>query len=248
MPRYKLTVEYDGTPYNGWQKQDGQPTVQASLEAALAQFANAPVETVCAGRTDAGVHARGQVVHVDLPVERKPFNICEGLNVILLPQPIAVVAAEEVSPEFHARFDAKQRHYLYRIINRSSRLALDATRAWHQFRPMDLDAMRDAATHLVGKHDFTTFRSSACQAKDPVKTIDSIRIAQREKNPEQIMIYVSARSFMHNQVRNMVGTLMQVAIGKWQPIQVKEALEAKDRTKGGPTAPAHGLYFMQVDY
>jgi tRNA pseudouridine38-40 synthase len=248
MPRYKLTLEYDGTPYCGWQKQDGQNSVQGALEAALQQFVQAPVEAVCAGRTDAGVHARGQVAHVDLPVERAPFNICEGLNVILLPHPISVLAAEESTPEFHARFDAKKRHYLYRIINRSSRLALDATRAWHIFRPLDLDAMREAAAYLIGKHDFTSFRSSACQSKDPVKTLDEIRIVQREKNPEQVMIYVSARSFMHNQVRNMVGTLSLVGTGKWTPAQVKEALEAKDRSASGPTAPAHGLYLTRVEY
>lgn len=248
MPRYKLTIEYDGTPYVGWQRQEDQPSVQGMLEMAASQFVNAPVELVCAGRTDAGVHARGQVAHMDLPVARKPFNICEGLNVILLPHPIAVVAAEEVSPEFHARFDAKKRHYLYRIVNRSSRLALEATRAWHIFKPLDLDAMREAAGHLIGHHDFTTFRSSQCQSKDPVKTLDEIRIVQREGKPEQVMIYVSARSFLHHQVRNIVGTLSLVGTGKWKPEQVKEALEARTRTAGGPTAPAQGLYFMRVEY
>lgn len=248
MPRYKLTIEYDGTPYCGWQKQDGQRSVQASLEAAASQFVQAPVELFCAGRTDAGVHARGQVAHMDLPVERNPFNICEGLNMIMRDEAISVLAAEEVHPEFHARFDAKQRHYLYRIINRSSRLALDATRAWHLFKPLDLDAMRESAVYLTGTHDFTTFRSAACQSKDPVKTLDEIRIVQRQKSPEQVMIYVSARSFMHHQVRNIVGTLSLVGIGKWVPEQVRDALDAKDRSTGGPTAPSHGLYFIRVDY
>lgn len=248
MPRYKLTIEYDGTPYCGWQRQEDQPSVQGVLEAALHQFVQTPVDVYCAGRTDAGVHARGQVVHVDLPVERKPFNICEGLNVIMLPHPVSVLSAEEVSPEFHARFDAKKRYYLYRIINRSSRLAIDATRAWHLFKPLKLDAMREAAAHLIGTHDFTTFRSTQCQSKDPVKTLDEIRIVQRENRPEQIMIYVSARSFLHHQVRNMVGTLSLVGMGKWAPEQVREALEARNRSAGGPTAPAQGLYLMQVDY
>lgn len=248
MPRYKLTVEYDGTPYCGWQRHEDNPTVQASLEAALEKFMKAPVEATVAGRTDAGVHARGQVVHVDLATPRDPFNICEGLNVLLLPQPISIVKAEEVSPEFHARFDAKKRHYLYRIINRSSRLALDGTRAWHVFRPLDIAAMNEAAQHLLGHHDFTSFRDSKCQAKNPMRTLDELRVATREKNPEQVMIYTSARSYLHHQVRNMVGTLVQVGMGKWKPEQVKEALEAKDRRAAGPTAPAHGLYFMRVEY
>ncbi len=247
MPRYKLTIEYDGTPFAGWQRQDGQLTVQGVVEAALEQFVG-PVEVFASGRTDTGVHARGQVVHVDFPVERKPFNICEGLNVLMLPHPVSVLAAEEVAPTFHARFDAKQRHYLYRIINRSSRLGLDATRAWHQFRPLDLDAMREGAQYLIGKHDFTSFRSSTCQSKDPVKTMDDITITTRSNNPEQIMIRVSSRSFLHHQVRNMVGTLAMVGSGKWKPEQVKQALEARDRRAGGVTAPAHGLYFMRVDY
>lgn len=248
MPRYKLTIEYDGTPYVGWQRQQGQPSVQGALEEAAQQFLQAPVEFVCSGRTDAGVHARGQVAHVDFPVARKPFNICEGLNVILLPQPISVLAAEEVDEDFHARFNATKRHYLYRIINRSSRLALDSTRAWHIFKPLDLDAMREAAQHLVGTHDFTTFRSTQCQSKSPVKTLDDIRIVQRANTPEQVMIYVSARSFLHHQVRNLVGTLSLVGTGKWTPAQVREALQARDRRAGGPTAPAHGLYFMRVEY
>ncbi len=248
MPRYKLTIEYDGTPYCGWQKQDGQRTVQGALEAAAAQFAQAPVELFCAGRTDAGVHARGQVAHTDLPVARPTFNVREGLNMFLQDEPISVLAAEEVGPEFHARFDAKKRHYLYRIINRPARLALDATRAWHIHRPLDLDAMREAATHLVGHHDFTSFRSTQCQSQSPVKTLDEIRIVQRQKNPEQIMIYVSGRSFLHHQVRNMVGTLSLVATGKWTPEQVAEARDAKNRSASGPTSPAHGLYLMKVAY
>ena len=247
MPRYKLTIEYDGTPFNGWQRQEGQLTVQGVLEAALEQFVG-PVEVFASGRTDTGVHARGQVVHVDFPVARKPFNICEGPNVLMLPHPVSILSAEEVPETFHARFDAKQRHYLYRVINRSSRLALEEKRAWHQFKPLDLAAMRAGAQHLIGKHDFTSFRSSTCQSKDPVKTLDDIQITTRDGNPEQIMFRVSSRSFLHHQVRNMVGTLVQVGTGKWKPEQVKQALEARDRRAGGVTAPAHGLYFMRVDY
>jgi tRNA pseudouridine38-40 synthase len=248
MPRYKITIEYDGTPYVGWQRQEGQPTVQGVLELALQAFVGNPVEVMCAGRTDAGVHARGQVAHFDLPMPRKPFNICEGLNVLMLPHPISIIAAEEVPDTFHARFDAQKRHYLYRIINRSSRLALDETRAWHLFRPLDLDAMREAAQHLIGTHDFTTFRSSTCQGKSPVKTLDEIRITTRENRSDQVMIYVSSKSFLHHQVRNIVGTLAQVGMGKWTPDRVREARDALDRRAGGPTAPAHGLYFMKVDY
>ena len=248
MPRYKLPLEYDGTPFSGWQRHNGKPTVQATLEKALAMFMNAPVETVCAGRTDAGVHARGQVVHVDLATPRAPFNICEGLNVLLLPHPISVLKAEEVDEEFHARFKATRRHYLYRIVNRSSRLALEATRAWHIFRPLDIDAMQVAANHLLGHHDFTSFRDAKCQALSPMKTLDELRIVRRKKNPEQVMIYASARSFLHHQVRNMVGTLGLVGTGKWQPDDMKKALEARDRQAAGPMAPAHGLYLMKVEY
>ena len=248
MPRYKLTIEYDGTPYCGWQRQADQASVQSVLEEACRQFYHQPIEVFCAGRTDAGVHARGQVVHVDFPEPRNPFNICEGLNMLMLPHPVAVLAAEEVEDDFHARFNATRRHYLYRIINRSSRLALDATRAWHVFRPLDIEAMREGARHLIGQHDFTSFRSTACQSKSPLKTLDRLEIKQRTNNPGQVMIYTDARSFLHHQVRNMVGTLMLVGTGKWKPEQVKQALEARDRTQSGPAAPAQGLYLMQVDY
>lgn len=248
MPRYKLTIEYDGTPFCGWQKQEHSPSVQEALETAFAQFMTQPVELFCAGRTDAGVHARGQVAHVDLHEPRGTFNIREGVNTLLRPHPVAIVSAEEVPDTFHARHDALKRYYLYRIINRPAKLALDSARAWHIHQPLDIEAMREAAKSFLGKHDFTSFRASNCQSKNPVKTLDELRIVQRQKNPEQLMIYVSARSFLHHQVRNMVGTLSLVGMGKWQPHQVREALEARDRTASGPTAPAHGLYFMQVDY
>ena len=250
MPRYKLTLEYDGTPYCGWQKHVGNPTIQQAMEEAASKFlgTGAPVEVQCAGRTDSGVHARGQVAHVDFPVARDVFNVRQGLNMLLLPNPIAVVTAEEVPDTFHARFDATKRHYLYRIVNRSSRLALDENRAWQVHGHFDLAAMREGASHLIGHHDFTSFRSSECQSKSPVKTLDTLEILQRQNRPEQIMVRVSAKSFLHHQVRNMVGTLVQVATGKWKPEDVKTALDARDRRAGGLMAPAHGLYLMQVDY
>jgi tRNA pseudouridine38-40 synthase len=250
MPRYKLTLEYDGTPYCGWQKHAGNPTVQEAIEEAAAKFLGTgePVEVQCAGRTDAGVHARGQVAHVDFPVARDVFNVRQGINMLLLPHPIAIVAAEEVPETFHARFDATKRHYLYRIINRSSRLTLDEKRAWQVHGEFNIEAMREGAKYLLGHHDFTSFRSSECQAKSPMKTLDTFEILQRENAPEQIMIRTSAKSFLHHQVRNMVGTLAQVALGKWKPEDVKTAFEARDRRAGGVMAPAHGLYLMKVEY
>lgn len=245
MPRYKLTIEYDGTPYNGWQTQPGLPTVQETLETALAQFADHPVETVCAGRTDAGVHARGQVVHVDFNSPRPDFNIIRGVNIYLLPHPVVVVAAQQVADDFNARFDAKMRSYQYRIVNRGARLTLDEQRAWYVFRPIDFDAMREAASYLIGDHDFSSFRSSACQAKSPQKTVENCDIVQQG---DDVFINVSARSFMHNQVRIMAGSLMQVGTGRWKPEKIKEMLEARDRRAAGITAPAHGLYFMNVTY
>lgn len=250
MPRYKLTLEYDGTPYSGWQKQTEAPSVQAVLEAALGQFMNAPhpIDTQCAGRTDAGVHARGQVVHVDLAEARQPRIILLGLNALMLPHPVAVTAVEEVAADFSARFDATRRHYLYRISNRPARLALDATRAWHVHKPLDVGRMNEAAQLLIGHHDFTSFRSTACQAKSPLKTLDALEVTTRRTNPEQFMIYTHARSFLHHQVRNMVGALAYVGMGKWEVAQLAEALAAKDRRAGAPMAPAHGLYLMKVEY
>ncbi|MFZ4541590.1 MAG: tRNA pseudouridine(38-40) synthase TruA [Rickettsiales bacterium] len=250
MPRYKLTLEYDGTPYCGWQKQTEAPSVQAVLEAALGEFMNvgAPIDTQCAGRTDSGVHARGQVVHVDLAEERVPHNIILGLNALMVPHPVAVVSAELVSDDFSARFGAKKRHYIYRIVNRPGRLALDESRAWHVHKPLDLAAMNAAAQLLIGTHDFTTFRAGECQSTSPVKTLDTLEVIARKNNPEQVMVRTNARSFLHHQVRNMVGTLQYVGIGKWSMEQVAEALAAKDRRAGGPMAPSHGLYLMKVDY
>lgn len=245
MPRYKLTIEYDGTPYVGWQMQDGLPSVQGALQAALGHFYDQPVEIQCSGRTDAGVHARGQVAHIDAPEARDEYNIAKGLNAILLPHPIVVRKAELVHDEFHARFDAKRRHYEYRIINRPARVALDMNRAWDIFRPLNIDAMKEAAAMLVGHHDFTSFRSTECQSLSPIKTLDSLEVVKRD---EEVFITCSAKSFLHNQVRIMVGTLGMVGTGKWNVSQIKNALEAKDRRSTGVTAPACGLYFMKVDY
>jgi tRNA pseudouridine38-40 synthase len=250
MPRYKLTLEYDGTPYSGWQKQSEAPSIHAALEVAAGKFMNsdATIEIQCAGRTDAGVHARGQVAHIDLHEARAPNVIVRGLNSLLIPHPIAVLSAEAVADDFNARFDATKRHYLYRIVNRKGAPALDRDRVWHVHKPLDITRMNAAAQLLIGHHDFTSFRSGDCQAKSPMKTLDTLTVKQRTTNPEQIMIYTSAKSFLHHQVRNMVGTLVYVGIGKWDVAQVAEALAAKDRRAGGPMAPAHGLYLMKVEY
>jgi len=245
MPRYKLTVEYDGTPFAGWQRQPDQPSVQQSLEEAIGQYAQCVAETVAAGRTDAGVHAFGQVVHVDIPQERTAFSVRQGINFYLVDQALVVREAEQVSDAFHARFGAKKRYYTYRIVNRPSPPVLDAMRSWHLHGEVDIETMREAAQHLIGHHDFTSFRASECQSASPVKSLDTITITQEG---EHIAVDLSARSFLHHQVRNIVGTLALVGAGKWQPARVKEALEARDRRAAGPTAPAHGLYFMRVEY
>lgn len=248
MPRYKLILEYDGGPYIGWQKQDGQKSVQGELAAAIFKFCGESADVVGAGRTDAGVHATAQAAHVDLPKAYDAFQIAQGVNFHLFAENgnrISVLDAEEVSDDFHARFSAKARHYLYHIINRRPRLALDAGRAWQVIEPLDARAMQQAARHLVGTHDFSSFRDTRCQAKSPVKTLDALEIRQ---NGENIVITASARSFLHHQVRIMVGTLALVGKGKWTADDVKQALDAKDRTKGGPTAPPDGLYLVGVDY
>jgi len=245
MQRYKLTVEYDGTPFYGWQRQDDVPSVQAVLEDACSSYVATPTEVFCAGRTDAGVHARGQVVHVDFPEARNPYSILRGLNTLMLPHPVVVTAVEAVGQDFNARLSATRRHYEYRIINRTARLALDEHRAWYVRKPLDVDAMNDAARYLIGHHDFTSFRDSNCQAKHPMRTLDSLLVV---RHGEDITVTCSSKSFLHHQVRNMVGTLALVGHGKWQPSDVKAALDARDRRAAGPTAPAHGLYFMRVDY
>lgn len=248
MPRYKLQIEYDGTLYKGWQRQDGLQTVQQAVEEAMAEFARHPVTIFAAGRTDAGVHGLGQIVHVDLEREWKPFKIIEATNGLLklAGHPIAVIAAETVSEDFEARFSATKRHYRYRIINRQANLTVDLLRAWHVKKHLDVDAMHDAAKVLLGHHDFTTFRSTDCQAKSPVRTLDQLDV--RRVNHQEIEILCSARAFLHNQVRSLAGSLKLVGQGKWTKSDLKTALEAKDRKACGTVAPACGLYFMKVDY
>ncbi len=246
MPtRWKLTVEYHGGPYVGWQRQENGPSIQAALEDALFKFCGEAARVIGAGRTDAGVHARGQVAHVDLEKETGGAVVRDALNAHLRPQPIAVLSAEAVSAEFDARFQAKRRHYQYRILNRRAPEALDAGLVWHIVKPLDAEAMHGAAQALVGKHDFTSFRAITCQAKSPVKTIEAISVTRAG---DDITIAVSAPSFLHHQVRNIAGTLRLVGEGKWSAAEVRAALEAKDRAAGGPTAPPQGLYFMKVEY
>ncbi|MEL6316383.1 MAG: tRNA pseudouridine(38-40) synthase TruA [Pseudomonadota bacterium] len=248
MPRYKLTLEYDGTPFVGWQRQENGPSVQAALEAALARLGEAAGVTG-AGRTDAGVHALGQVAHADLARDWDGFRLAEALNHHLRPAPIAVLSAAAADPDFHARFDAVERRYLYRIALRRAPLALEARRAWRIGRPLDAAAMRAAAAHLIGRHDFTTFRSTQCQARSPVKTLDALEVTTLEgpSGPE-VRIAARARSFLHNQVRSLVGTLERVGAGKWPPERAAEALAPRDRAACGPVAPPDGLHLVAVAY
>jgi tRNA pseudouridine38-40 synthase len=245
MPRYKLTIEYDGTPFVGWQRQDNGPSVQAALEAAIQKFTGENVTTVAAGRTDAGVHALGQVVHADLAKDWPAGTVRDALNFHLQPHPIAVLEAEAVPDDFHARLSAVERRYLYRILNRRALPAVDRDRVWHVPHPLDDVAMHEAAQVLVGHHDFTTFRASICQARSPVKTLDQLDV---RRDGDEIRIVARARSFLHHQVRNMAGTLKLVGDGKWTRQDVAEALAARDRARGGPTAPASGLYLTGVRY
>ncbi len=245
MPRYKLTIEYDGTPFSGWQIQASGPSIQGELARAIEGLCGKHVVPRGAGRTDAGVHARGQVAHFDLEREYKPGTVVGALNHHLRPSPIAAVACEIVDENFDARFSAKARHYLYRIVNRRARLALDRGRAWQVAVPLDAGAMHEAAQHLVGRHDFTTFRSSQCQANSPLRTLDRLEVT---REAQDIFIASSARSFLHHQVRSMAGSLKMVGEGKWSADDLKRALDARERAACGPVAPSCGLYFMKVDY
>jgi tRNA pseudouridine38-40 synthase len=245
MPRYKLTVEYDGAPFCGWQIQADQLTVQGILTAAVEALSGEQTLVQGAGRTDAGVHARAQVAHVDLTKEWDTDTVRDALNAHLRPYPIAILAAERVADDFNARTSAMKRHYLYRIINRRADLTLEAGRAWRVPRLLDAAAMHKAAQGLVGKHDFTTFRSTECQAKSPVKTLDVLSVG---RNGEEVTVSAIARSFLHNQVRSMVGSLVAVGEGKWNADDLAKALAARDRTACGPVAPPEGLYLMKVDY
>jgi tRNA pseudouridine38-40 synthase len=245
MPRYKLTLEYVGTPFVGWQRQENGPSVQGRLAEAIKAFSGEEVVPRGAGRTDAGVHALGQVAHFDLAKDWPPDKVRDALNAHLRPDPVSVLACEKAAEDFDARFSAAARHYLYRIVNRRSPLALDRDRAWGVFRPLDADVMHDAAQVLIGNHDFSTFRSSECQAASPIKTLDRLVVARKG---EEIRIEASARSFLHNQVRSMVGSLKLVGEGKWGAHDLERALAARDRRACGPVAPACGLYLVKVDY
>lgn len=247
MPRYKLVVEYDGTPYVGWQRQDNGRSVQGAIEKAIFDMTSEEVTLRAAGRTDSGVHALGQVCHVDLQKPWKPQTVANALNAHLAmdEQLIAIVSAELVDEDFDARFSATKRHYLYRIINRPAPSAIDAFRAWHVKKPLDVALMQRAADELVGYHDFTTFRSSHCQAKNPNRTIESIAVS---RVGELIEIRASAQSFLHNQIRSFAGTLKLAGEGKWTAEDVRAALEARDRSRCGPVAPPYGLFFMAVEY
>ena len=245
MPRYKLTVEYQGGPFAGWQRQKEQPSVQEALERAAETLTGDRTVVQGAGRTDAGVHALGQVAHLDTARDWGTFRLTEALNHHLRPAPVAVLAAERVDDGFHARFSAIERRYLYRIVNRRAPLSYDKGLAWKVQAPLDAAAMQAGAAHLVGHHDFTTFRSSICQAQSPVKSVDAVEVERAE---DEITIHVRARSFLHNQVRSFVGTLERVGAGKWAPEEVRAALEAKDRARCGPVAPPDGLYLASVRY
>ena len=245
MPRYKLTIEYDGTPFVGWQMQGVGASVQSVLTAAIAGCCNHPVKVAGAGRTDAGVHALGQVAHVNLEKDWRGDKLRDAVNAHLRPHPVAVLATEKVADDFDARFSAKKRHYLYRVVNRRADLALERTRAWRVPRRLDAEAMNAAARALIGKHDFTTFRSTECQAKSPVKTLDRLDVT---RDGDEVRIETSARSFLHNQVRSMVGSLVLVGDDKWSAADLADALAARDRAACGPVAPPEGLYLARVDY
>jgi tRNA pseudouridine38-40 synthase len=245
MPRYKLTLEYDGTPFVGWQMQENGPTVQGRLAQAIKDFSGEDAIPRGAGRTDAGVHAKGQVAHFDLTKDWPTHKVRDALNAQVRPDPISVLACETAPDDFDARFSATTRHYLYRIVNRRGPLALDRSRAWHVIHHLDAAAMHGAAQLLVGHHDFTTFRSTECQAASPEKTLDRLAVT---REGEEIRIEASARSFLHNQVRSMVGSLKAVGELRWAKSDLEKALKARDRAACGSVAPPCGLYLVKVDY
>lgn len=245
MTRWKITIEYDGAGFVGWQRQDNGLGVQQALEEAIEKFAQQRVAVFGAGRTDSGVHALGQVAHFDLEKDVDAATVRDALNYHSKPHAVAVLEAEAVDEEFHARFSAKSRHYLYRILARRAPPALDAGRVWHVSVPLDADAMHQAARLLVGKHDLSSFRAAVCQADSPVKTLDVLDVSRAA---DEIHITASARSFLHNQIRILTGTLRLVGEGKWSTDDVRRALEACDRAAAGPTAPPDGLYLTRVEY
>jgi tRNA pseudouridine38-40 synthase len=245
VTRWKLILEWDGTPYMGWQRQDHGPSVQAALEQAAKAMTGVAVTAHAAGRTDAGVHALAMAVHIDIAKEVTPHRLKEGLNALLRPNPVAVLAAEPVADDWHARFSCNGRRYFYRIANRRAPLTLDAHRAWRLGPPLNFAAMREGASYLVGHHDFTTFRSVHCQSASPVKTLDALNV---EREEDEIHIRAEARSFLHHQVRSMVGCLALVGLGRWDAEDIRKALEAKDRAALGLNAPPGGLYFAEALY
>ena len=247
MTRYRIDIEYDGTAYAGWQRQVGHATVQGVIETAIFAFSREEITLKGAGRTDAGVHALCQVAHFDLARTFPASNVQNALNahLALAGETVTILAATHVDDDFDSRFSAKARHYLYRIGNRRAPFALDRDRVWHVKKPLDIEAMQEAANRLLGHHDFTTFRSSHCQSQSPVKTLDLLKVS---RNNEEVIIHASARSFLHNQVRSLVGTLKKAGDGSWTADHVQSILEACDRSACGPVAPAHGLYLESVDY
>ena len=249
MPRYALKVEYHGAPFSGWQRQNDRPSVQGVIEAALAKLENRPHTIAAAGRTDAGVHGLAQVAHCDLDKDWEPFRLSEALNFHMKPAPVSIVDCARVDDEWHARFSALERQYFFRLMVRRAPCGHQAGLVWQVSNPLDIEAMREGAAHFIGQHDFTTFRSSICQAKSPVKNLDVLVIEQVETRwgPE-MHFHVQARSFLHNQVRSIVGTLERVGAGTWGPEMVKEALEARERSACGPVSPPYGLYLAKVVY
>lgn len=249
MPRYALKVEYHGAPFAGWQRQADQPSVQGAIEAALGRLEPGPHTIAAAGRTDAGVHGLAQVAHCDMEREWAPFRLSEALNYHLKPDPVAIVGCARVDDDWHARFSAVERRYLFRLVMRRAPATLEKGLVWQVPHDLDVEAMRAGAAYLLGKHDFTTFRSSICQAQSPVKTLDALEIARVEgvSGPE-VQFRLRARSFLHNQVRSFVGTLERVGAGAWAPWDVKHALEARDRAACGPVCPPQGLYLAGVGY
>ena len=245
MTRFRLTVEYDGGPFMGWQRQAHGPSVQQAIEEAVETITGEAATVHAAGRTDAGVHAVAMAAHVDIAREIAPFRLMEGLNALLRPQPVAVLAAETVADDWHARFSCSGRRYLYRIVNRRAPLALEAGKAWQVAVPLDAEAMDEAARLLVGRHDFTTFRSAHCQSESPVKTLDRLEVT---RSGDRIEVHAAARSFLHHQVRSMVGCLSLVGRGKWSAADLRAALEARDRAALGYNAPPEGLYFVEATY
>ena len=255
IQRWKLTIEYNGGPYAGWQRQEsGISSVQFAIEEAIKKFCQQQITIHVAGRTDAGVHARGQVAHFDLDYGDRAltaYDLAKAMNAHLRPQPVAIVKAEPVPQVFHARFSAVNKLYTYRLVSRSAPVTIEKGYVWQTWRKFDVDSMRASAQYLLGQHDFTTFRDSECQAKSPIKTLDRLDIEDLDYDDyggRELRFHVEGRSFLHHQVRNIVGTLALVGEGKWKPDDVKSALAQCDRTKGGPTAPPDGLYLMRVDY